>query len=381
MQPCDRLGVYRVGDLKFYSKLEAIEAMQRTGIHLHWDFNEAVFSSYNWAQEPATPILELYRQRAQQLRDQYDYIVLIYSGGADSHTVLEAFVDNDIKLDEVASYVNYDATGDRDNFFNAEIFHVAMPQIDRVRERYPDFQHRIIDFSQLTLDFFEENTNAVDWIYRAGFALSPNGIVKESLGLKVPEWRKIIDQGKRLCLIWGLDKPRMAHINGQFVLRFIDIVDGCPSVKSVAGQQPYSDELFYWTPDLPEMIIKQAHLVKNYLNSHNMQNLPFITTESSGIAYKEIQGQRHWISNHGLHRLIYPKWNIETFTAGKPKSPVFSPRDTWFFNLEDTSIAKNRWQSGVQKIFQSIPDYWKNDPADISRGLKHCWSKDYYIGD
>ena len=41
----DKLGVYRVGDFKFYSKLEAIEMHAKTGIHPHWDFNEAVFSS------------------------------------------------------------------------------------------------------------------------------------------------------------------------------------------------------------------------------------------------------------------------------------------------------------------------------------------------
>jgi hypothetical protein len=80
----DRLGCYRVGDLKFYSKLEAIETMQQTGIHLHWDFNEAVFGCYNWKQEPVDSLSDLYRRRAQQLRDQYDYIVLCYSGGADS---------------------------------------------------------------------------------------------------------------------------------------------------------------------------------------------------------------------------------------------------------------------------------------------------------
>jgi hypothetical protein len=87
MEYPDKLGCYRVGDLKFYSKLQAIEYMQKTGVHLHWDFNEAVFSSYDWTMEPQETILELYRQRAQQLRDRYDYIALFWSGGADSETV------------------------------------------------------------------------------------------------------------------------------------------------------------------------------------------------------------------------------------------------------------------------------------------------------
>ena len=35
----DPLGCYRVGDLKFYSKLDAIDAMQKTKIHLQFPVN------------------------------------------------------------------------------------------------------------------------------------------------------------------------------------------------------------------------------------------------------------------------------------------------------------------------------------------------------
>jgi hypothetical protein len=128
----DKMGVYRVGDLSFHSKLEAIEMHAKTGIHPHWDFNEAVFSSYDWTKEPDASILELYRQRAQQLRDQYDYVILNYSSGADSQTVLDAFINNDIKLDEVVSFVNYRATADNNNVQNKEIVEVAIPTIKRL---------------------------------------------------------------------------------------------------------------------------------------------------------------------------------------------------------------------------------------------------------
>ena len=62
----DRFGYYCVGNLRTYSKLEAIELHQRTGHHPEWCFNEAVFNSYDWKVEPQLPLQELYRQRAQQ---------------------------------------------------------------------------------------------------------------------------------------------------------------------------------------------------------------------------------------------------------------------------------------------------------------------------
>lgn len=376
----DKLGVYRVGDLKFYSKLEAIEMHAKTGIHPHWDFNEAVFNSYDWTQEPSTCILELYRQRAQQLRDKYDYIVLFYSGGADSHTALQAFVDNDIKLDEVASMVNMDATGDTESTLNTEIFQVAIPYIEQLKNRCPWLLHRLIEISEINLSFINSDANKFDWLYSVNNFYCPNSM-RESMPLKIKEWADLINQGKKVCVLYGHDKPRVWHINGKFVVRFLDFIDSGPTVKSIAGQQPYTDELFYWTPDLPEIVIKQAHLIKNYLNFPNVKDLPFVSTVKSDLCYKEIDGAKYWLSNHGIHSLIYPKWNTNVFSIGKPASIIISPRDRWFFELGDEVKAKQRWTSGIEKLSQMLPQYWKNNPDNFSQGLRGCWSIDYNIGD
>lgn len=375
----DKLGVYRINDLKFYSKLQAIEYMQKTGVHLHWDFNEAVFSSYDWTQEPTENILELYRRRAQQLRDKYDYIVLMYSGGADSTNVLKSFVDNDIKIDEVVSYMNYAATGDKDNYFNAEIFKISIPVAEQLKTDYPWLKHRVIDLTEIIIDYFKKNQTKFDWIYEMNMLFSPNNSSKESLPLKIKDWADIIYSGKKFCVLWALDKPRIAHKNGKFLFRFIDILDNAATVKSISGQQPYTDELFYWTPDLPEILIKQGHLIKTYLSKPNLENLPFISKYKTDLAFKEINGVNYWLSNHGVHSLIYPKWDINTFTNGKTRSAIFTERDTWFFELSSGHDIKRNWFTGIDYLWKSLPDYWKNNPLDIEAGVKACWSKDYYL--
>ena len=66
----DQFGYYTVGPaFKTYSKLQAIEEMQRTGIHLEWHFNREKYSKYDWTTEPTESLDELYRRRAQQIRD------------------------------------------------------------------------------------------------------------------------------------------------------------------------------------------------------------------------------------------------------------------------------------------------------------------------
>ena len=374
----DKLGCYRVGRLKLYSKLEAIRLHAATGTSLHWDFNEAVFSSYDWTQEPTEDILELYRDRAQQLRDKYDYIILMYSGGADSTTVLESFILNNIKLDEVASYTNYNATGDKDNYLNGEIFRVSVPYIEHMREIRPDLKYRHIDLTELTIDKFKDKESSETWIYSINMILNPNAASRESLPLKIKDWADIIHSGKKLCILWALDKPRIHHINNKYAFSFIDYIDNGPTVKSMAGKQPYTDELFYWTPDKPEIMIKQGHLIKNYL-SKDITQLPFISQEKSDLAYREVNGIKYWISSHGVHSLIYPKWDIKTFTLGKPHSLILSPRDTWFFNIETENPIRKHWKTGLDLLWKTIPDYWKIDPLDISKGICGTKSKYYFL--
>ena len=63
-------GFYKVGSNHFKSKLEAcLELNSIPGDHhLHWDYHEDMFSKARWQDEPPVSILELYKQRALQLR-------------------------------------------------------------------------------------------------------------------------------------------------------------------------------------------------------------------------------------------------------------------------------------------------------------------------
>lgn len=376
----NKLGVYRVGELAFYSKLEAIEMHSKTGIHPHWDFNESVFSSHRWDREPAESLPELYRQRAQQLRDSYDYLVLMYSGGADSTNMLDSFLMNDIPVDEIASFTNFVATGDRDSYLNAEIWRVAIPNLENLKQKHPWIKHRILDLTDMALNYFSQQQAKFDWIYELNSCVSPNHACRESLALKVPEWRKQIEQGKKLAIVWGSDKPRIRqHEDGRFSFHFVDIIDSAGTRKSMEGLLPYTDELFYWTPDLPKIVIKQSHVVKNFLASVDVQKSPWITRSNSGLANVHGVHGVHWLNAHGLHTLIYPTWDINTFTLGKVPSVIFTYRDSWFFDMINMEEIKRQWRIGLEHWWRTLPNYWRNDPCDISKGIKCCISKDYFL--
>lgn len=370
----DQFGVYRVGDLKFYSKLDAIAAHQRTGIHPHWDFNEAVFSCYDWTQEPNEHILELYRRRAQQIRDQYDYIILMFSGGSDSETVLKSFIDNDIKLDEVATINNYEGSGTREDFLNSEFFRVAKPRFEYLREHYPWMKTRVIDFTQPTLAAFNED-DRFDWINSNNMIIAPSCVARQDFVMRERDWADMINQGQRLCVVWGAEKPRLVHENGRYSIRFIDMLD--ITLKTMSGQQPYADELFYWTPDMPEIVIKQGHMLMRYLEENYLTS-PFVSTRSSQLAYKKVGDTRYWLDPHGVHSVIYPNWDINTYSSGKSPSPIWGARDRWFFELGSMRQLEI-FEMGVKARWDMVGDYWKNDPSNIHKGFKASWSRDYYL--
>jgi hypothetical protein len=376
----DIFGYYRVGDLKFYSKLEAIEMQARTGIHPHWDFNEAAYSSYDWTREPAESLTELYRQRAQQIREQYDHIVLWYSGGADSTNVLDTFIDNDIKIDELMSYTNYEVTGDKDHWLNAEIWRVALPRIEELRVKCPWMKFRMIDLGQFTVDNFKVVDIVESVKYGLNTCKSPHNKSRFDIRTKVKEWSDMIAAGKRVVMLHGLEKPRVAVRNNRYIFRFLDMVDSAVSpyaqAQNTAGDY---DEYFYWSPDAPKIPIKQAHIIKNYLRLASPAT-PFMTSERSDLAYKELpSGEKLWLSVDGVHSLIYPTWKIDTFTVGKTPSPVFSKRDDWFLKEHGRDATVKTFYSALKHYWNDLPDYWKNDVNDVARGTKLSYSKEYYL--
>jgi len=69
---------------------------------------ESKLEAINLSEEPKESLSTLYIQRAQQLRNDYEYLILNYSGGPDSHNILETFLLNNIFLDEILIYSYFD---------------------------------------------------------------------------------------------------------------------------------------------------------------------------------------------------------------------------------------------------------------------------------
>jgi hypothetical protein len=381
----DRFGFYQAGDYRSYSKVETIYEGARSGKDVTWNFNNNVFGAIDWTQDPATDLAELYRQHAQLLRERYDYLVLWYSGGADSDNILNTFVSNNIRLDEVVSYVNYDATGNKCDFLNGEIFNVAAPKIQKVKDTcQPWITHRLVDLAQFTVDIFSETNTKFDWFYHMNYHFNPNNFSKRNLKQKIPEWMSRIDRGERVGFIHGIDKPSMTGINGNFYFKFSDLVDTAVSAETQNANREWEhDELFYWSPDAPFIPVKQAHVIKRFLQ-HADSTTPGVRA-STNFKFEQIittiQGKLFYLESAALHRLIYPGWQPVPYQIKTP-SRFFTPRDEWFFSLPDNDPAKYSWRVGLEQLWRSVPEKYRLYQQDSTSmcGIKQFTSPLYYLG-
>lgn len=367
----DKFGYYQVGDVKTYSKLEALELQKTLGLFPQWKFNEAVYTACDWTQEPESTLWNLYRQRARQIRNTYDYVVILYSGGSDSQNLLGAWIDEGLKIDEIATQWNIGATKSRDAYWNGEVDRVVFPMLEEIKKRGIEFRFRLLDVSQDTQDIVD--FHGFDYQYYANTNLSPNNHAKNLWRHRIADYKNIIDSGKKLCFVWGSDKPFL-HWDGRYYCVFQDIIDNCVNAYTQLNYNlGWYDELFYWTPDLPEIAIKQAHVLKRFCET-NMDAVNY-QTEFSRFGYN--RQLKKYLQEETVKLLLYPHWKASTYVDGKPGINIVSWRDTWLIN--STQEQGLRFQSYLHSLKQRLDSYWLNDVTTITKGLKGCISPHYYL--
>jgi hypothetical protein len=390
----NKFGYYAVGDYRTYSKLDAYQVSASSSNTVSWVFNDSVFNSVNWAIDPPGTLWDYYTLRAQQIRNSYDYVILMFSGGADSTNILDVFIKNNIHLDELAQFSHADGSG-KNAQQNREVDRVAIPKSQEVLDSHPHIKHRVVDISEMYNREYSNRDTKFDFIFQSNNYLLPLNIVRANLRKYVDDWKNLIDSGKRVCLVWGCEKPRVfldKHTQ-KHVFRFDDHVEHCVGVSTQQNNTPgWFDEFFYWSPELPLLPVKQAHTIKNFLRNpdyslgllhnnavptENRLCIPRSDTDfRSGSTV--INGQHWFLKREGLHKLIYPYWDPTTFSDGKPSSIVLHPRDHWFWGDRGNAASKN-YQNGIVKFAQLLPKSAWVDPDNFAAGVKPICGTLYYL--
>jgi hypothetical protein len=358
-----KFGEYRVwlGDqLRFTtgSKIEAIESVQNLGGHITWHFNDEVFGSYNWQKPIAEDISEIYHRRAQQIRDQYKKVVVMYSGGFDSHNMLMSFLDNGIKVDAVCTFYN-SLSQDPDDYIMVEWYAQTWPKIQALQNKYPGLEFFRMDTSYNSMSMFD--THWEDWLYLSKGMLNPS-----SIGLShLHKWLPGHLQSDSTCLLFGVDKPRLRFKDNEFRFFFLDCMFRPPITEDS------KIEYFYWSPAMPEMIIKQAQIAKKYWqeNPDQMQSHKKNKHDTRvGIMLDH--------EHESVQRLVYPHCAVGTYLTWQPKDFLLLERDWWL--IDSNTEYATKMQNLVQSYTSKIRLDWFNQ-QNTRKGLIGFRAGDYLL--
>lgn len=372
-----KLGYYQINDNRYYSKVEALVAATKANKFPEWNFNRDIFDQIDWSIEPETDLQELYRLRAQQLRDQYDYIRLELSGGADGNTVLYSFLLNHIHLDEVV--FRYPKLGEKNvsaDPFNtkpentlSEWEYAAKPTLEWIVTHSPQTK---ITFHDYSIDMLNSDHDE-SWVYWTRDYFQPGHAFKHTVDA-VHEHKLLLDTGKRVCMLWGIDKPKIAIKDKTWCLYFMDIQANAanPNVKHYTN---ITNEYFYWTPDMPELICKQAHTIKNWFDIQSNKYLQHL------VRWPNYSFSQRTTFENIVKPLIYPDYDPTTFQTSKPTNSFYNEMDHWFYtNFQDTHTYQT-WKAGLQLLVDKIDSKYFNYEIGKPVGFVGFLSPFYYLGD
>jgi hypothetical protein len=376
------LGYYVCDQKIFTSKIEACIYSTTNKKPIQWIFNDREFGSYPWHIEPSLSLDELYDKRSREIREKYDYVALSYSGGADSHNILESFLRQDLFIDEIIVNIfekantMYKADPTiKDNWnYGAEYKLQIYPRLNEIKNRSPRTKITVVDMSDAVFDFLRSADDA-SWVLKKRETLNVSGVTRYNY-VWFKDVKKQFDKNKKLVLLVGEGKPMTFIRDDQFYITFAD-----KSANVITAQEHLEDhpnatvELYYWHPDSLDIMAKQAHVIKKWLKM-NPSMIPIWSPKTR----EEFDANNGKFYQRLLRDIIYTTWNNNWYQADKSKLTWYDEIDTWFHELYHNTREYRIWFEGVLYVEKNAGEYvHKNIKTGRAEGLRG-FVRNYLIG-
>lgn len=339
-------GYYRVGNEIITHKISALIRSKQLGITPTWHFHSDIYSRFDWSQDLPFDLKHYYYRRAQQLREKYEYLVLSFSGGSDSWTVLKSFVDSGTHLDEVyvrwpiqASQGRYTVSQDLDPANILSEWDLTIrPMIQQYQQLMPHTKFTVLDWSD---NITSRELTDDDWL-NVQDAINPGVHFKyNSIGAGELQ---AMHAGKHTAIIFGADKPQLLYKNGEVYCYFLDKFANVHPGNSFKR----NCELFYWTPELPELVVAQSRYLFRYLQSNT--NALNLIDWSMPFSF-----DRKYLWDQVVKHVIYNDYaQLNVFQAKKPTTTIHDESDAFYIKEVENLRYLQSWESGLKNIFNSI---------------------------
>ena len=368
-------GYWKVNNQYFFNKFECLRyASSIKNYEITYHFHDFIYKSLDWSKEPTDSLQEMYKQRAQQIRDGHDYLILSFSGGADSTNVLNSFINNNIKLDEIYCEYPIEAIEKLKHKFNNikdpkhiifEWFMAAEPILKRLSITNPEIKITLKSDIGKCIEVIE-NCELYKYI-------RPNTINPLTRYHTLYEIAREKTKYGKVTVITGLDKPRISYdpTNKRFFSVFEDFSNGFMNQGNLSSDE-ITIEHFYYTWKYPKLNQKMCFVIKNAL-LEAMKNPKLYES-----LLLKMNGDTHIYNMHKdfFKKALYETWDLNIWQAEKSGNIFYSPITEWFF---DESITTNKTREYYNKqlleLIEGIDDHLFNYENDKKIAPKNFVTK------
>lgn len=378
-------GTWNVGETKFTNKIQALLEATRRKLPVQYHFHHDVWQNFDRNLLGKIGLKDLYKQRAQMLRDKYDYLILYYSGGSDSWTVLNTFLENNIKLDCV--YVRWPKkaensyTPNTDNRtaynFMSEWDFVIKKDLEWLALNHPEIRIEVSDW----MDGVDTNTFGDDTFAAQNHQMAAAQIARQSKFSQIEI--DLLDQGKRVGEIWGIDKPMII----EYAENKVGMVFKDEIVTVARGYygNPDGPEFFYWSPEFPLLAYEQAYQCFLFYKANPPLRSMIAQSNWKKMATNRMFNEHRSFyidyAQHFTKKIVYPDWDFSKFQAEKPTSATREDKDFWLYTSPELKPIVERWRYYHASQLDSIADeyLWKL-PDGTKLGVRSYVTPVYHLG-
>jgi len=377
-----KLGYYTVNGLDFDSKIKALTYSIQTGMNAEWHFNDDEYQSYDWTKEPELTLDELYDIRSRQLREKYDYLILSYSGGADSHNILMSFIRQGLHLDEIVvntmekgnkKSINLNTNNKKATNAAAEHDLQTVPRLKEIAQLIPNTKISVCDLTDYLFEYLLDKGDE-SWVFDKREGLNPAGMTRFNY-IHFLDIRKQFDKDKSIGIIMGIEKPRCFIHKNKFIVSYSDRATNITTIAEHFKEYTNSTiEFFYWSPEALDIQCKQIHTIKRWLEA-SPQYRDYWDSEKK-LDFTTIR----LVHERLLRTILYTTWDDNWYQADKALGDWYSEFDQWFFDdYKDTNVG-HIWRMGIDYVIKSLGNYIKENNDGTIDGLT-VFSKRYLIGE
>ena len=355
---------YHAGQ-KWYTKYDAIKSTIKSTDEdepLCFFYYDDFFTAQNWLQEPESSLAELYKNRALEIRNQYEYVVLAYSGGIDSTNMLETFYYNNIHIDEIlmVGAFSRDSSFGSDENHNAELYFNCFETLKKLH--LPKTKITVLD-SSINMDQLSLVLDS-EWYKNIGVGYSFHHWFWYDIHTRY-------ESIKNTGIIFAIDKPyvRVSELDDQysFFCRFVDkglcqygfTMDRYNNTVTNNAERVN----FYWYPNSTcfQIMCKQAYVIQRFFHTYVGEDKLISLAEFKKNQSEKIPAQVAYNIKHKLK-----------FISPKTTSTLFSFRDK-FFQKDDKLLELDIFKNYARGIIRMIDD------DQLKRFIDPIFSRKYFI--